>query len=109
MGESAAAALLESEGYALLARNYRTRSGEVDLIAHSADTLCFIEVKCWGRYGFDSLEYALGPRKRRAIIETSKQFLAQHREYSSMRVRFDLVLVRPDTLEARWIHSAFWE
>ena len=93
----------------MIARNYRSRWGELDIVALSGDTICFVEVKCWERYGYDSLEYAIGPRKRRAILETSKQFLAQHRQYSSMSVRFDLVLVRPDTLEARWIPSAFWE
>ncbi len=44
-GERLAAEHLERLGYALVARNARTRFGEIDLIAHAGDTLVFVEVK----------------------------------------------------------------
>ena len=44
-GERAAAAFLEARGYRILERNYRTKLGELDLIAEDGDTLVFVEVK----------------------------------------------------------------
>ena len=47
-GEAAAAALLTGKGYAVIARNYRTRGGEVDIICLDGDTVVFVEVKTRG-------------------------------------------------------------
>lgn len=44
-GEERAAVYLDRKGYEILARNYRCRYGEIDIIAMDGDTLCFIEVK----------------------------------------------------------------
>ena len=44
-GEAAAAAFLQAQGYTILARNFRTRWGEIDLVASDAKYLVFVEVK----------------------------------------------------------------
>jgi putative endonuclease len=49
-GEDLAARFLEEKGMELLARNFRSRRGEIDLIALDGDTLVFAEVKTWSHY-----------------------------------------------------------
>ena len=94
-GETAAAFFLEEKGMQILEKNFRSRSGEVDIIALDGETLVFIEVKTWSAYGIDALEQALDKKKQRKIIETSKYFLLLHRKYRYMAIRFDVVFVSP--------------
>jgi putative endonuclease len=94
-GEAAAALYLEKKGLEILERNFRGKSGEVDLIAREGETLVFVEVKTWSSLGIDALEQGLNEKKQRRIIETAKYFLASHREYRYMAVRFDVVFVAP--------------
>jgi putative endonuclease len=105
-GEERAARLLEAEGFRIVARNYRTRGGEIDIIASKGCLLVFVEVKTWRYMGFDALEDLVGAEKRKRIVETSKIFLARNREYSNAHVRYDLILFGGDW-EARRIESAF--
>jgi putative endonuclease len=92
-GESAAADFLEKKGMKILARNIRTRRGEADIVALDGETVVFAEVKNWSTWGIDALEYGIGREKQRRIIETAKYFLASHREYKSMAVRFDVIFI----------------
>jgi putative endonuclease len=105
-GEAAAAALLESEGWSILARNFRWRGGEVDLVAARGAEIAFVEVKSWEFLGPEDLERAIGPDKRRRIVETSKIFLSRYREYNDWSVRFDVILVRGGLVVERY-PSAF--
>jgi putative endonuclease len=92
-GEDEAQAYLQSQGYSILARNYRTRRGEVDLVARRADRLAFVEVKSWGSYQADSLEYAIGAWKRRRIVEVSRRFLLEHPQPEGVRIAYDVILL----------------
>jgi putative endonuclease len=94
-GESRAAAYLEASGFKIVARNVRSRYGELDLVALEDQTIVFIEVKTWSVYTFDDLSYSVNPGKQRRIIETAKYFLSVHREYNSMAVRFDVIFISP--------------
>jgi putative endonuclease len=105
-GEEAAAALLGGEGWTILARNYRAGRGELDIIAFRDPILAFVEVKNWSRLGSEELGYALSPAKRRRIVETSQIFLSRNREYSSARLRYDVLLLREETVVRR-LESAF--
>jgi putative endonuclease len=97
-GEARAAALLESRGIKIIARNFRSQWGEIDLIAAEGETLAFIEVKTWNYYGYGELEYGINSKKRRRIIETAKYFLSVHREYNGMALRFDVIFIAPDKI-----------
>jgi putative endonuclease len=118
-GEQYAARALEKAGMRILASNFRSPRGEVDLIALDGDTLVFVEVKSWASQGVDGLEYGINREKQRRIIETAKYFLAAHREYNEMTVRFDVVFIRgippsppaiPQTgIDIRHLASAFME
>ncbi|MDR2069980.1 MAG: YraN family protein [Treponema sp.] len=106
-GENRAAAEVEAAGMRIIARNVRSPSGEVDLIALDKDTLVFIEVKAWSVYGIDNLPYGISQKKQRRIIETAKYFLSLHREYNGMAVRFDVIFIEPEKVTR--LESAFTE
>jgi len=106
-GEEAAALHLEEKGMRILERNFRSRRGEVDLIAIDREILVFAEVKAWSSYGIDALEQALDAKKQRKIIETSKYFLSLHREYRYMAIRYDVIFISPEGITH--LASAFVE
>ncbi len=91
-GEELAVALLKENGYKIIARNYKTKLGEIDIVAQDKDTLCFVEVKTRhsDRYGFPQ-EAVSGPKQR----QISKVALAYLKENSLLdkRARFDVVSI----------------
>ncbi|GHU42079.1 UPF0102 protein [Spirochaetia bacterium] len=97
-GEDSAAAYLESAGFLIIDRNFRSKTGEIDIIALDHGTLVFVEVKAWKSYAIENLEYAIDFKKQRKIIETAKCFLLKHREYRETAVRFDVVFLRQDAV-----------
>ncbi|MCQ2596320.1 MAG: YraN family protein [Treponema sp.] len=91
-GEQRAADYLVSKGYEIVARNWRIRSGEIDLIAEKGDLIVFVEVKTLPNATSDMLAAVLGPQKQKRIIKISKRFLQIHRKYSKYLVRFDVII-----------------
>ena len=100
-GEAVAAKRLEQRGYAIVERNFRTREGEIDLIASRGRTLVFCEVKALvARPGGPSagpatpLE-AVGPAKRSQIRRLAAAWLAAQRGAGTSRrwaaLRFDVI------------------
>lgn len=91
-GEEIACRYLAGRGYRILARNYRTRLGEVDIIAEQGKTLVFIEVKTRrGRRCGHPFE-AVTAAKRRQISKAALLYLAETgRERQA--ARFDVVAV----------------
>jgi putative endonuclease len=67
-GEERAAQFLVQKGYRILERNYRTRSGEIDLIALHKDEVVFVEVKTRTSDAFGAPELAVNPRKQGRMI-----------------------------------------
>jgi putative endonuclease len=85
---------LTAAGYRILARNFRTRSGELDFVAEENGVLCFIEVK--GRRGtrFGLPSEAVTGEKRRRIFRTAEAWLARERRENAP-CRFDVVAILP--------------
>jgi len=106
-GEDQAALALESAGLQIIARNYRTKYGEIDIIALGGDTIIFVEVKAWSVYGMEDLQYGIDARKQRKIIKTAKFFLSENRKYNKMAIRFDVVFVANNSVTH--LASAFTE
>ncbi len=106
-GERAAARFLRRQGLRVLLRGYRTRSGEIDLIARDGDTLVFVEVKA-RRQGVPAEAVTL--EKQRRITLAALHFLRKHR-LLEVRSRFDVVaIVWPDDRrkpEIEHIRNAF--
>ena len=92
-GEAKAAAYLESDGWTVLERNFRTRVGEIDLIVQRGSDLAFVEVKAWESIPLEDLARSVGPRKRSRIVRAARLFLARRPELSSARPRFDVVFL----------------
>ena len=106
-GEDEAVGLLESAGFTIITRNFRAKTGEIDIIADDHGTLAFIEVKAWNTLGIEDLEYAVDHRKQKKIVQTAKFFLENHREYSNRQSRFDIVFIGQGF--SRHLASAFME
>jgi putative endonuclease len=94
VGEEQAAKYLEAAGMTIISRNYRSKTGEVDIIAQDGETIAFIEVKTWSTFGIDNLQYGINVKKQEKIIKTAKYFLCENREYNSMTIRFDVVFIK---------------
>ena len=109
-GEDKAAAFLASKGYRIIERNWRTRTGEIDIIAEKEDVLVFAEVKTLPSGGLETLSHELNLRKQKRIIETSKFFLAKHRQYNNRKIRFDVLAIDVPELDPVYhIEDAFSE
>ena len=107
MGETRAAEYLRSEGYTILARNFRTRAGEIDIIAEKSGTVVFVEVKTWNALSEVDLEYSIDRRKRLRILGAAKAFLARNRDLAEEGLRFDVLLLDGSSSRVMHIEEAF--
>lgn len=89
--ELLAAIYLTLRGFQILERRYKTRAGEIDLIAKRKDTLIFAEVKA--RPSVDLAVEAVTPRARRRIEQASRIFLSRQQRYAHYGVQFDIMAV----------------
>lgn len=74
-GEDLACRELRRRGYAVLARRYRTRWGEIDIVARDGDTLVFVEVKTRRSAGFGGPVAAVNFTKQRRLINMARSYL----------------------------------
>jgi putative endonuclease len=91
--ESRAAGLLQSKSYCILAQRYKTKGGEIDLVAQRGDHLAFVEVK--GRKSLDEAASAVIPRQQARIAVAAEVFLGEHSELAHCTASFDVILVSP--------------
>lgn len=94
-GEDAAATWLEARGYCILARNARTRYGEIDLVARAGDVVVFVEVKSRTSARFGHPVEAIALPKQRRLARLAAAFI-QGRRLGDCQVRFDAVAVYLD-------------
>ncbi|WP_137939150.1 YraN family protein [Chitinivorax sp. B] len=88
--EAVAARFLIRHGLKIVARNYRCRLGEIDLIALDGNTLVFVEVKARSGSGFGGSIYSITPAKQRKLLATAQHYLASLGREPACR--FDAVL-----------------
>jgi putative endonuclease len=91
-GEDRACRELERRGYAILARGYRTRFGEIDIIARDGPTIVFVEVKARtdDRYGGGAAAVTLHKQARMTAV--AEDYLARRRLHD-VPCRFDVVAI----------------
>lgn len=90
-----AEAFLRERAYRIVARNFRCRSGEIDLVALDGDTLVFVEVRSRrGERAGTPLE-SVTLRKQQQVARVARVFLAQ-RGWTERAARFDVVGIRFD-------------
>jgi putative endonuclease len=92
-GEQAVAEWLEQQGYRLLARNWRRREGELDLVAMEGTTLVFIEVKTRRSESFGAPEESVDERKQRQLALLAQRYLDENATLAFDQCRFDVVVV----------------
>ncbi|GAA4661450.1 YraN family protein [Gordonia humi] len=103
LGEDVAAEYIAGLGWTVLDRNWRTRYGELDLIAADGDTLVVVEVKTRASRTFDDPAAAVTPQKLRTMRRVTRQWLSEQDRFWPT-IRFDIVSIRldladPDDLE----------
>lgn len=109
-GEDRAVKYLAEHGFEIVARNWRTKSGEIDIIAHKNDALIFIEVKTLPGGDALTLSHEMGVQKQKRIIKTSKRFLLNNRQYNNDIIRYDLIVIdMPRFPSVYHIENAFTE
>lgn len=87
-GEIYAARYLRDNDYEIITANYRSRLGEIDIIAKKGKFICFVEVKARGENAISEPKEAVDTAKQEKIIATSKLFLKNHSV--SLQPRFDV-------------------
>jgi putative endonuclease len=108
-GEELACAELRRRGYAILARRYRTRFGEIDIVSERAGTLVFVEVKARRTRRFGGASEAIPFWKRRRIAAMALDYQAWSGRLSA-RCRFDVIAIDgfgTDRMSVRVIENAF--
>ena len=101
---------LTRQGLKLVARNYRCRFGEIDLIMQQAETLVFIEVRLRkttaGKTDFGGAIASITPSKQAKLIATAQHYLSSLK--SLPPCRFDAVLLKGlNTSDVEWLPNAF--
>ena len=92
IGEELACTELRRRGYAILDRRYRTRHGEIDIIARHEGAIVFVEVKARATHEFGGSAAAVTPRKQQRIARMAADFLAR-RGLLDSSCRFDVVAI----------------
>lgn len=107
-GEDFGARFLESRGHTLLARNWRGRYGELDLVSKDGDTLVFTEVKTRRGQKYGTPQSAVTPAKQKKLCRAALEFITAG-GYGDCNVRFDvLALIRgKDGFQPAWFVNAF--
>jgi putative endonuclease len=107
-GEDLACAELERRGYAIIARRYRRRAGEIDIVSRDGETIVFVEVKARDGRAFGAAAEAVTPYKRRRIAQLAADYMARHHP-GHHACRFDVVSIHFDsgTPEIEVFQNAF--
>ena len=92
LGEDLAVGALVARGYAILDRRYRTRHGEIDIVAEDRGTIVFVEVRARASGEFGRAAESLTPAKQRKVTAMAVDYLAR-RHLTNRPCRFDVVTV----------------
>src|ERR1700752_3938445 len=99
-GEDLACRELERRGYVIVARRYRVRGGELDVIARDGETMVFVEVKTRVGRMFGEAAEAVTPLKQLRMTRLAEEYLMRHR-LGDCPCRFDVVAIECDVAGTR--------
>ena len=101
IGEDLVAQWLVQNNYSILAQRWRSSRGEIDIIALSHQALAFVEVKTRSPHNWDANGLlAITSQKQSKISQTALFFLAKHSHLSHLVCRFDIALVKVNSLSS---------
>ena len=99
-GEAIAAEALRSRGFTVIEQNYRSRYGEIDIIAENREYLVFAEVKLRKSTYFGAAREFVDARKQGRLRQTALIWLEQHE--TALQPRFDVIeIYAPDGMETK--------
>lgn len=101
-GESRAAEFLAERGLPVVARNFRVRGGEIDLICRDGSAIIFVEVRLRSGSGYGGAAASITATKQARLVLAARHWLARHGERPC---RFDCVLIQDGRIE--WLKDAF--
>lgn len=104
--ETVAVDFLEKHGYRILQKNFRTKLGEIDIIAKDKNTICFVEVKSRANTSRGLPEEAINNFKRRKVSRAALAFLKQNKLMDS-DARFDVVSIDLNEVKINLFKNAF--
>ena len=95
----------------LIARNFRAKTGEIDIVARDGAYLVFIEVRARNNPRYASAAASVDRRKQQRLLRTAQVYLQRRPEFANLPCRFDVIAFEPPQSGAgsriRWIRSAF--
>ena len=91
-GEDIAREHLEALGFSIVSRNFRTRFGEIDLVAKDGDTTVFVEVKARRSWQFGRAVEQITKGKQRKIMKVAREYLRRYGAFA-VCVRFDVLAI----------------
>jgi len=96
--EAQAADFLRRKGFTVLARNYLTKGGEIDIVAREKKTLVFVEVKSRKNNAFGGAVGAVTSAKQKRVEWAALQYIKENRP-SFDSIRFDVICITPEKTE----------
>lgn len=111
LGEKIAIKYLKSRGYKIVQKNFKTKCGEIDIIAKDGECICFIEARTRTSDSFLSPYESVNYFKQKRIIKTAQIWLTKNKFDNSL-CRFDVISILFNenyrTYEITLIKDAFW-
>lgn len=116
LAEEACCKYLQTQGLKLLDRNYRGRSGEIDIIMQDTDGLVFIEVRFRKNNHYGGALASITPQKQKRILATAEQYLQRETKIKNGRIDVVAMSKKPQTTASthpdkdydfEWIKNAF--
>ena len=100
---------LQQQGAVILERNFRCKTGEIDIIAKDSRYLCFIEVKFRSDNNFGEPQEAVDLKKQKRICKVSNFYLYSKYKSFDLPVRYDVVAIsqQDSIFTFKWIKNAF--
>ena len=106
--ENDAVRYLKKNGYRIIEKNYRTRLGEIDIIAKDGKTIVFVEVKARRSIRYGHPKWAITPKKKRNMSMVALHYLKSTRQ-NKAKARFDVITIHPEenSMRIELIKNAF--
>jgi len=107
-GETVAVHYLKKQGYRIIEQNYRSKAGEIDIIAREKQSLVFVEVKTRSSRSFGSPKWAITPKKQKTISMAALYYLKMTNQ-NDVDARFDVVsiLLQGEDTQIELVRNAF--
>jgi putative endonuclease len=109
LAETTSAKHIEKQGLKVVERNFRSRRGEIDIVALDQDSLVFVEVRYRRSLNYGHPLETVDFRKQSKLVATAQYFLRKYPQYANRDCRFDVIALagHPVRGQIEWIKNAF--